>query len=121
MFCCFSFNEAVRTSPSRAGSRGGACRGGGGQTLNGGRTRAAGSRSSATVGIQWHSPWKLLNFKHRYRWNHAILAANQQNLLEKLKKKLNLGASSGGAAAPCAPPGSGTAKYQTPMSCAILN
>ena len=26
-----------------------------------------------------------LNFKHRYRWNHAILAANQQNLLEKLK------------------------------------
>ena len=23
---------------------------------------------------------KLLNFKHLYRWNHAILSANQQNL-----------------------------------------
>ena len=66
----------------RAGSKGGAC---GGQTLNGGQPWAAGSRSRAPVGVQEHSPSKLLNFKHRYRWNHAILAANQQNLLEKLK------------------------------------
>ena len=57
--------------------------GGGGQTLNSVRPRAAGSRSRAPVGVQGHNPWK--NFKHRYRWNHAILAANQQNLLEKLK------------------------------------
>ena len=39
----------------------------------------------ALVEVQGHSPWKLLNLKHRYRWNHAILAANQQNFLEKLK------------------------------------
>ena len=57
----------------------------GAQTLNGSRTRTAGSRSRTPVGVQGHSPWKLLNIKHRYRWNHAILAANQQNLLEKLK------------------------------------
>ena len=52
------------------------------QTLNGGRPQATRSRSRAQVGGPGA---KLLNFKHRYRWNHAILAANQQNLLEKLK------------------------------------
>ena len=58
----------------------------GGGRLNGGRPGAAGSRNRALVGVEGHSPLKLLNFKHRYRWNHAILAANQQNLLEKLIK-----------------------------------
>ena len=35
----------------------GRLRGGGGQTLNGGRTCAAGSRSRAPVGVQGHSIW----------------------------------------------------------------
>ena len=36
--------------------------GGGGQTLNGGRTRATGSRSRTPVGVQGHSPLEALEF-----------------------------------------------------------
>ena len=77
---------------------------GGGQAFKGSPNGGWGIQEESPGG---HGPWQLLNFKHLYRWNHAIHASSQQKLLEKLK--LKLAASGGGSSPPpCAMPGSST-------------